>query len=164
METRGWGWVRGLVVQWEKRSDTRGRKQIKVLVIIKSTSRWKKVAKSVRLSHKILPLSQTKRLSLSWNNWTALKAISWTFGRYDRQTKRGGRPGVSLDIKLRRKTTSCPPIQIKYEWKDVKYIGGYEKRKNKEAEQGLPLLSVNDHPYSHVAGTKYAGPETRPSN
>lgn len=135
-----------------------------VLFVLKSTNRRQKAADSVRFGRKNLPLSERKRLRLNGNNWTALKAISWTFGRYDRQTKRGGRPGVSLDTKTPRKS---PPVRSHGKNTIMATLNtwdGVRKEEINTLTKAFPSLTVQDHPYSHVASTKYAGPETRPSN
>lgn len=104
------------------------------------------VAKSVGSGHKTLSLSQRKRLSLSWNNWTVLKAISWTFGRYDRQTKRGGVPVFYSTLKSLEKPPAVNRSRLNKMKATLNPREGTRKEKIKTLSQAFPSYQLMTTP------------------
>lgn len=67
METRGWGWVRGLVAQWEKTiQHSRQTKKITSWFVLKSTSRREMVGKLARFGHERKFLRGVKQNGSVW--------------------------------------------------------------------------------------------------
>lgn len=80
-------------------------------------------------------------LSLSWNNWTALKAISWTFGRSDRQTQSGGRSGVWTRTQTLGTVPGRQLLDFKRSPVDDRHTGGCWKGENRDTARPSPLIS-----------------------
>lgn len=113
-------------------------KKINVFFVLKSTRRWKIATKATSFRPQNLPLSQRKGLSLSSNNWTAFKAISWTFGRYDRQTKRGGVPVFYSTLKSWEKSPAVNRWRLSKTMATLNTWEGTRKEKIKTLSKAFP--------------------------
>lgn len=123
-----------------------------------STIRGRKTALSVK--------SKKKRLSLSWNNWTALKAISWTFGRYHREEESGGESRLLIpSAKTLQRAWSFWNVPIKEVETPTGPRGGCGAARIQPQAKALPSYQLLTTPtHTSPADANYARPETSPSN